>query len=72
MATAFGILVLWVISLLILILVIAQGIRVGTRWSRKDERRERETEGIPYRPGESVFDYQPQNPPQFKPPKNFK
>lgn len=72
MATFFGILIVWAISLIILILVIAQGVRVGMRWSRKDERRERETAGIPYRLGESVFDYRPQNPPKFKPPKKFK
>jgi hypothetical protein len=71
MATFFGLLIVWTISLVILILVIAQGVRVGIRWARKDERRERETAGIPYRPGESVFNYRPQKPPQFKPPKNF-
>ncbi|WP_125240652.1 hypothetical protein [Brevibacterium aurantiacum] len=67
MGTAIGMLFVWAISLIILILVIAQGVRVGMRWSRKDERHERETAGIPYRPGESMFDYRPQNPPQFKP-----
>ena len=72
MASVFGLLILWVISLVILILVIAQGVRIGMRWSRKDERRERETAGIPYRPGESVFDYKPKKSSQFKPPKNFK
>lgn len=60
MASAIGMLILWAISLLIMILVIAQGVRIGMRWSRKDERRERETAGVPYRPGESVFNYKPQ------------
>lgn len=53
-------LILWAISLLIMILVIAQGVRIGMRWSRKDERRERETVGLPHRPGQSVFNYKPQ------------
>lgn len=69
MASAFGLLILWVISLVILILVIAQGVRIGMRWSRKDERRERETAGIPYRPGESVFNYKSEKRAQYKPPK---
>lgn len=60
MGTFIGMLILWAISLVILILVIAQGVRVGMRWSRKDERRERETAGEPYRPGESIFNYKPQ------------
>lgn len=60
MGTFIGMLILWAISLIILILVIAQGVRVGMRWSRKDERRELETAGQPYRPGESVFNYKPQ------------
>ena len=72
MASAFGLLVLWVFSLVMFILVIARGMRVGMRWSRKDERRERETSGIPYRPGESVFDCKPEKSAQFKPSKNFK
>ena len=72
MATFFGTLIVWAISLIILILVIAQGVHVGMRWSRKDERRERETAGTPYRPGESAFDYRPQKPGQVKTPKNLK
>lgn len=68
MASAFGILILWIISLLILILVIAQGVRVGMRWSRKDERIERVDRGdMPasdlstYRKGESMFNYKPRD-----------
>lgn len=60
MASAIGMLVLWAISLVILILVIAQGVRIGMRWSRKDERREQESAGQAYRPGESIFNYKPQ------------
>ena len=60
MGTFIGMLILWAISLLILILVIAQGVRIGMRWSRKDERREQETAGEQYRPGESIFNYKPQ------------
>ncbi|WP_434590817.1 hypothetical protein [Brevibacterium sp. 1718] len=60
MADAFGLLVVWAISLVILILVIAQGVRLGMRWSRKDELREQEAAGEQYRPGESVFNYKPQ------------
>lgn len=66
MSAAIGILVVWIISLFILVLVIAQGVRVGMRWSRKDERIERVDRGeIPpsqlstYRNGESMFDYRP-------------
>lgn len=56
----------WLISLLILILVIAQGFRVGMRWSRKDECHEQIGRGeLPrsqlstYRDGESMFNYKP-------------
>lgn len=56
----------WAISLIILILVIAQGVRVGMRWSRKDERHEQIARGeIPpsqlstYRDGEYMFNYKP-------------
>lgn len=66
MASAIGLLILWAISLIILILVIAQGVRIGMRWSRKDERLERVDRGeIPlsqlstYRDGESMFNYKP-------------
>jgi hypothetical protein len=61
-----------VINLVIFVLVITQGVRVGMRWSRKDERRERETAGILYQPGESVFNYKPEKRAQYKPPKSFK
>lgn len=71
MATFFGVLILWLISLVILILVIAQGVRVGMRWSRRDEIRERETAGKPYRPGESVFNYKPEQSGSFKPRNDF-
>lgn len=60
MGTFIGMLIPWAISLVILILVIAQGVRVGMRWSRRDERRELETADQPYRPGESIFNYKPQ------------
>lgn len=60
MGTFIGMLILWAISLIILILVIAQGVRIGMRWSRKDEQRERETAGQSYRLGESIFNYKPQ------------
>lgn len=66
MGTAIGMLIVWAISLIILILVIAQGVRVGMRWSRIDERKERISRGeLPpdqlstYRKGESMFDYKP-------------
>lgn len=66
MGTFFGMLILWAISLLILILVIAQGVRVGMRWSRNDERLERVDSGeldpgklSKYRDGESMFNYKP-------------
>lgn len=72
MASAFGLLVLWVFSLVMFILVIARGMRVGMRWSRKVERRERESAGTPYRPGESVFNYKPEKRAQYKTPKSFK
>lgn len=61
-------LIIWVISMFVLILVIAQGVRVGIRWSRKDERIERVDRGdMPaselstYRKGESMFNYQPKD-----------
>lgn len=66
MGTAIGMLFVWAISMFILILVIAQGVRVGMRWSRKDERHEQIHRGeIPrsqlstYRDGESMFNYKP-------------
>lgn len=66
MGTFIGVLFLWFISLLILILVIAQGVRIGMRWSRKDERHERIDRGempqsqiAKYRDGESMFNYKP-------------
>lgn len=68
MASAFGIFILWVISMFVLILVIAQGVRVGMRWSRKAERIERVDRGdMPesglstYRKGESMFNYKPKD-----------
>lgn len=64
MGAVLGMLVLWAISLVILILVIAQGVRVGIRWSRKDERLEGIARGeispsqlSTYRDGESMFNY---------------
>lgn len=72
MGTFFGMLILWVVSIVVLILVIAQRARVGMRWSRRDEVRERETAGIPYRPGESVFNYQPERSGDFRSRNDFK
>lgn len=67
MVTGIGMLAVWAISLIILVFVIGAGVRVGMRWSRIDERKERITRGeIPpdqvstYRDGESMFDYKPQ------------
>lgn len=71
MGAFFGMLILWAISMVVLILVIAQGVRVGMRWSRRDEVRERKTAGVPYRPGESVFNYRPEQSENFKPRKDF-
>lgn len=66
MATGIGMLLVWAISLVILIFIIGAGVRVGMRWSRIDERKERIRRGeIPqsqlstYRDGESMFDYKP-------------
>lgn len=70
MGTFFGMLIVWAISLVVLILVIAQGVRVGMRWSRKDENRE--TAGKPFRPGESVFNYKPEQTGNVKPRSDFK
>ncbi|WP_231442067.1 hypothetical protein [Brevibacterium zhoupengii] len=68
MGTFIGMLIIWAISLIILIFVIAQGVRIGMRWSRKDERIERVDRGeMPpnklstYRKGESMFDYRPKD-----------
>lgn len=53
-------LIIWAISLLILIFVIATGVRIGMRWSRIDERKEQEARNQPaYRDGQSVFNYKP-------------
>lgn len=41
MASGIGMLLVWAISLVILIFIIAAGVRVGMRWSRIDERKER-------------------------------
>lgn len=67
MVTGIGILAVWAISLIVLVFIIGAGVRVGMRWSRIDERKERITRGeIPpdqvstYRDGESMFNYKPQ------------
>lgn len=41
MASGIGMLIVWAISLVILIFIIGAGVRVGMRWSRIDERKER-------------------------------
>ena len=41
MGSAIGMLIVWAISLVILIFIIGAGVRVGMRWSRIDERKER-------------------------------
>lgn len=41
MASGIGMLLVWAISLVILIFIIGAGVRVGMRWSRIDERKER-------------------------------
>lgn len=61
-----GLLIAWAISLVIFVFIIGAGVRVGMRWSRNDERKERIARGelVPdpastYRRGESKFDYRP-------------
>lgn len=52
-------LVSWAIGLALLILVIAAGVRLGMRWSRKDERRELAARDMPTSEPPSQPDFKP-------------